>query len=218
MEKQHPLTDLMGTAMEKIRTMVDANTIIGTPIQTGDVTLIPVSRLSFGIASGGSDFTTKLRHLVHHLGDRLDDPVHRGCRRRRHRQQLDALPPDDEEGHRLQLGAGPAAAAETVVRLRLLIFCGGQGDGVLGEAAGEEGTARSGRGGIRLRGRSAGDKQESGGAYWTHPNDEVMGIETPSGRGGGPSAVSEYPAHGPWDGHLRRLRHPDGGRERAGPL
>ena len=52
MEKQHPLTDLMGTAMEKIRTMVDANTIIGTPIQTGDVTLIPVSRLSFGIASG----------------------------------------------------------------------------------------------------------------------------------------------------------------------
>ena len=46
MEKQHPLTDLMGTAMEKIRTMVDANTIIGTPIQTGDVTLIPVSRLS----------------------------------------------------------------------------------------------------------------------------------------------------------------------------
>ena len=61
MEKQHPLTDLMGTAMEKIRTMVDANTIIGTPIQTGDVTLIPVSRLSFGIASGGSDFTTKIR-------------------------------------------------------------------------------------------------------------------------------------------------------------
>ena len=45
--------------MEKIRTMVDANTIIGTPIQTGDVTLIPVSRLSFGIASGASDFTTK---------------------------------------------------------------------------------------------------------------------------------------------------------------
>lgn len=59
MEKQHPLNDLMGTAMEKIRTMVDANTIIGTPIQTGDVTLIPVSRLSFGIASGGSDFVTK---------------------------------------------------------------------------------------------------------------------------------------------------------------
>ena len=59
MEQQHPLNDLMSTAMEKIRTMVDANTIIGTPIQTGDVTLILVSRLSFGIASGGSDFVTK---------------------------------------------------------------------------------------------------------------------------------------------------------------
>ena len=59
MEKQHPLNDLLSTAMEKIRTMVDANTIIGTPIQTGEVTLIPVSRLSFGIASGGSDFVTK---------------------------------------------------------------------------------------------------------------------------------------------------------------
>ena len=45
--------------MEKIRTMVDANTLIGTPIQAGDVTLIPVSRLSFGMASGGSDFVTK---------------------------------------------------------------------------------------------------------------------------------------------------------------
>lgn len=59
MEKQHPLNDLMSTAMEKIRTMVDANTLIGTPIQAGEVTLIPVSRLSFGIVSGGSDFTTK---------------------------------------------------------------------------------------------------------------------------------------------------------------
>ena len=45
--------------MEKIRSMVDANTIIGTPIQTGEVTLIPVSRLSFGVATGGSDFVTK---------------------------------------------------------------------------------------------------------------------------------------------------------------
>ena len=45
--------------MEKIHTMVDANTIIGTPIQTGDVTLIPVSRLSFGIASGGTEYSTK---------------------------------------------------------------------------------------------------------------------------------------------------------------
>ena len=59
MEKQHPLNDLMATAAEKLRAMAYSLTIIGTPIQTGEVTLIPVSRLSFGIASGGSDFTTK---------------------------------------------------------------------------------------------------------------------------------------------------------------
>ena len=50
--------------MEKIHTMVDANTIIGTPIQTGDVTLIPVSRLSFGIASGGSGASATLEPVA----------------------------------------------------------------------------------------------------------------------------------------------------------
>ena len=60
MEKNHPISDLMATTMQKIREMVDVNTIVGTPIQTGDgVTLIPVSRLSFGFASGGSDFATQ---------------------------------------------------------------------------------------------------------------------------------------------------------------
>ena len=59
MEKQHPINEMMSTTMEKIRSMMDANTIIGDPIQTGEVTLIPVSRLSFGFASGGSDFVTK---------------------------------------------------------------------------------------------------------------------------------------------------------------
>lgn len=59
MDKQHPINELMSTTMEKIKTMMDSNTIIGEPIQTGDVTLIPVSRLSFGFAGGGSDFVTK---------------------------------------------------------------------------------------------------------------------------------------------------------------
>ena len=57
MEKQHPINEMMSTTMEKIRSMMDANTIIGDPIQTGEVTLIPVSRLSFGFASGGSENT-----------------------------------------------------------------------------------------------------------------------------------------------------------------
>lgn len=60
MEKNHPIGDLMSTTMQKIREMVDVNTIIGTPIRTDDgITLIPVSKLSFGFASGGSDFVTK---------------------------------------------------------------------------------------------------------------------------------------------------------------
>ena len=58
-EKKHPITDLMGTTMQKIREMVDVNTIIGQPIQAEGMTLIPISKLSFGFASGGSDFATK---------------------------------------------------------------------------------------------------------------------------------------------------------------
>ncbi|MEQ2442135.1 GerW family sporulation protein [Pseudoflavonifractor intestinihominis] len=57
--KQHPIGDLMSTTMQKIREMVDVNTIVGKPIEAGDVTIIPVSKVSFGFASGGSDFTTK---------------------------------------------------------------------------------------------------------------------------------------------------------------
>ena len=60
MDKNHPISELMDTTMQKIREMVDVNTIVGTPIHTEDgVTLIPVSRLSFGFASGGSDFASK---------------------------------------------------------------------------------------------------------------------------------------------------------------
>ena len=59
-EKSHPINDLMATTMQKIREMVDVNTIVGQPITTPEgVTLIPVSKLSFGFASGGSDFVSK---------------------------------------------------------------------------------------------------------------------------------------------------------------
>ena len=60
MENKHPIGDLMTTTMQKIREMVDVNTIVGEPIRTPEgITIIPVSKLSFGFASGGSDFTTK---------------------------------------------------------------------------------------------------------------------------------------------------------------
>ena len=51
------LSELMQTSMSKVREMVDSNTIIGEPIATPDgVTLIPVSRLSFGFGFGGGDY------------------------------------------------------------------------------------------------------------------------------------------------------------------
>ncbi len=57
---EHPLNNLMGTTMQKIKEMVDVNTIIGDPITSPDGTIIiPVSKVSYGFASGGSDFPTK---------------------------------------------------------------------------------------------------------------------------------------------------------------
>ena len=51
---------LMGVSTEKIREMVDANTVIGTPITLPDgITLIPISKVSYGFASGGSDLPNK---------------------------------------------------------------------------------------------------------------------------------------------------------------
>ena len=59
MEK-HPIGDIMETTMKNIREMVDVNTIIGDPIVTADgITLIPVSTVSFGFTSGGTDFHGK---------------------------------------------------------------------------------------------------------------------------------------------------------------
>ncbi len=57
---EHPINSLMDTTMDKIKQMVDVNTIIGDPITSPDGTIIiPVSKVSYGFASGGSDFPTK---------------------------------------------------------------------------------------------------------------------------------------------------------------
>ena len=56
-DNNHPINEVLQTTMNKIREMVDANTVIGQPITTQEgITLIPVSKLSFGFATGGSDF------------------------------------------------------------------------------------------------------------------------------------------------------------------
>lgn len=59
MSEENNIKALMDVTMEKLRAMVDADVITGTPIVVGEVTLIPVSRVSFGLATGGSDFPTK---------------------------------------------------------------------------------------------------------------------------------------------------------------
>lgn len=57
---EHPIEGLMDVTLEKIKSMVDSNTIIGNPINMPYGTLIlPVSKVSFGFASGGSDFPSK---------------------------------------------------------------------------------------------------------------------------------------------------------------
>ena len=60
MENKKPLEGLMGVTMEKIKQMVDVNTVIGDPITTPDGSvIIPVSRVVYGFASGGSSFVVK---------------------------------------------------------------------------------------------------------------------------------------------------------------
>ena len=57
MEENHPIEGLMLTAMNSIKQMVDVNTIIGDPIKALDNTvIIPISKVGFGFAAGGSEF------------------------------------------------------------------------------------------------------------------------------------------------------------------
>ena len=57
---EHPIQGLMDVTLEKIKKMVDSNTIIGNPINLADgTTVLPVSKVTFGFASGGSDLPNK---------------------------------------------------------------------------------------------------------------------------------------------------------------
>lgn len=54
---EHPIEGLMLTAMNSIKDMIDVDTIIGDPIQTSNnIVIIPISKVSFGFVSGGSEF------------------------------------------------------------------------------------------------------------------------------------------------------------------
>ena len=57
MDKQQTVQELMANTLGKMRELVDSNTVIGTPITNeSGVTIIPVSKISFGFVSGGTDF------------------------------------------------------------------------------------------------------------------------------------------------------------------
>ena len=57
--KETPVNKIMENTLEKMRQMVDTSTIIGEPMVTGTTTLIPVSKVSYGFTSGGTDLPSK---------------------------------------------------------------------------------------------------------------------------------------------------------------
>ena len=59
MSKDNAAANILGTTIEKVRDLVDVSTIIGDLIAAGEVTVIPISKVTYGFASGGSDFPSK---------------------------------------------------------------------------------------------------------------------------------------------------------------
>lgn len=60
MASENKLQDIIQTSLESLRTLVDSNTVIGDPILTASgTTIIPVSKISMGYASGGLDYNAK---------------------------------------------------------------------------------------------------------------------------------------------------------------
>lgn len=57
----HPIEGMMDTTLEKIKQMVDVNSVVGNPITAPDGTMIiPISKVNYGFASGGSDLPVKI--------------------------------------------------------------------------------------------------------------------------------------------------------------
>ena len=54
------LPNMLENTIQKIREMVDSNSVVGEPITAGDVTIIPISKISIGLGGGGSDFVSKI--------------------------------------------------------------------------------------------------------------------------------------------------------------
>ena len=90
--KEQSASGILGTSIEKIKDLVDVSTIIGDPMDLGDgIKIIPVSKVSYGFASGGSDFPVEVKRRAlrrrrrsrhHHHSYR----IHR-CQQRRGQHQ-----------------------------------------------------------------------------------------------------------------------------------
>ena len=60
MASENKIPEIIRSSMENIRSMVDANTVIGDPIvAAGNITIIPISKITMGVASGGIDYNPK---------------------------------------------------------------------------------------------------------------------------------------------------------------
>ena len=53
------LPNMLENTIVKIRELVDSNSVVGEPIVAGDVTIIPISKISIGLGGGGSDYVSK---------------------------------------------------------------------------------------------------------------------------------------------------------------
>ncbi len=59
MSSERKLEGLVDTAMQKLKSIADGETVVGKPITVGDTTIIPISSVKVGFATGGSDLPTK---------------------------------------------------------------------------------------------------------------------------------------------------------------
>lgn len=77
--ENHPIEGLMKTAMQNIKEMVDVNTILGDPVETLDGSVIvPISRVTFGFAAGGSEFESNQAKTKDKDRDRNQEPIENG--------------------------------------------------------------------------------------------------------------------------------------------
>ncbi|MCH5324166.1 MAG: GerW family sporulation protein [Eubacterium sp.] len=107
MAEQHPINGLMETAMQKIRELVDVNTIIGDPITSADGTIIiPVSKVSFGFVAGGSDLPVSAPKDVFAGGSGAGITIH---------PQAFIVVQRDGEVKMLEMGAGQGGAIEGLI-------------------------------------------------------------------------------------------------------